>query len=95
MFTSRKRVPAAVRRAVYARDDHACVLCGDTRAIHLHHVVHRSQGGTNTAENLVCLCPFCHAIVHDETTANDFPFDADTAEDAIRGYLEGTYAGGG
>jgi 5-methylcytosine-specific restriction endonuclease McrA len=94
MLSTRKRVPADVRRAVYARDNYACVLCGDARVIHLHHVVHRSLGGTNTADNLVCLCPYCHAIVHGETTSHDFPFDAETAEDAIYGYLEGTLPGG-
>lgn len=95
MFSTRKRVSAKVRAAVYERDGHACVLCGDTRAIHIHHVIPRSHGGSNEEENLVCLCPYCHRIIHGEVTANDFPFDADTATDACVGYLEGAYPGAG
>ena len=83
-----KRIPNEVRKAVYRRDDYRCVLCGDNRAIHVHHVRHRSQGGQSILANLVCLCPACHAIAHGETVLkNQFPFDQATVKDAIAWYL--------
>lgn len=62
-----KRMPAAryamLRRAVYERDGGACVLCG-AHGAHIHHVVFRSQGGKDAADNLVTLCGGCHERAH-------------------------------
>ncbi len=33
-----------------------------------HHVVRRSQGGDNSPENLLLVCWFCHALIHDNPT---------------------------
>lgn len=33
------------------------------RELELHHLVHRSQGGDDTADNLVALCRDCHHAV--------------------------------
>lgn len=52
-----------MRRVVYERDGGRCVLCGAI-ASDVHHIVFRSQMGTNAADNLVCLCRECHAIAH-------------------------------
>jgi len=41
------------------RDDYLCLLCA-CAADHVHHVIFRSQGGTNSANNLACLCRKCH-----------------------------------
>jgi len=96
MFGTTKRIPSATRKAVYERDGYACALCQDSRAIHLHHVKARGKGGKDTEENLICLCPACHQVVHGEYTyAYDFPFDQETAIDAIECYLSLTYEGGG
>ena len=82
------KIPTATRRAVYARDNHACALCERAGVIHVHHAVPRSAGGTNDLANLICLCPACHAIAHGEYTLQyQFPFDQETALDAIRYYL--------
>jgi 5-methylcytosine-specific restriction endonuclease McrA len=83
------KIPTAVRREVFARDGHACILCGDDRVLHLHHVHTRGAGGAHTADNLVTLCPLCHAVVHGKATLqNQFPFDWETAQDAVHYYLE-------
>jgi len=89
MFSTTKRISMKVRRAVYERDGYACILCENGKSIHLHHVVSRGSGGTDEIRNLVCLCPICHAIVHGEWSKDwDFPFDRETAKDAIRYYIE-------
>ncbi len=32
---------------------------------HQHHLLRRSQGGTNTADNLLWVCWWCHRHIHD------------------------------
>jgi len=88
MLQTMKRIPNAARRAVYKRDNYACVLCQDASSIHVHHILKRSQGGKSEVSNLVCLCPVCHAVVHGECVLNSqFPFDADTAKEALLWYM--------
>ena len=40
--------------------DGSCVICGSTYGIHHHHIVFRSALGSDTLENLVCVCWKCH-----------------------------------
>jgi len=83
------KIPIAVRRAVYRREDYACALCERPGVIHVHHVKSRSMGGTNDLDNLIALCPVCHAIAHGEYQLdNQFPFDKQTAQEAISYYME-------
>lgn len=58
-------IPAATRRHVLARDG-GCRIpgCGATRRLDLHHVVHRADGGTNDASNLIAICPHHHRVHH-------------------------------
>lgn len=51
---------------VRKRDGYACVRCGATRELHVHHRVALSDGGTHDLTNLVTLCSRCHALVHPE-----------------------------
>ena len=52
------------RKTVYARDGYRCALCDSTQYIQIHHVVPRSQGGTNSPQNLITLCHACHGLCH-------------------------------
>ena len=52
------------RKTVYRRDGYRCALCDDTRGLQVHHVVRRSQGGTDYPQNLITLCWKCHAAAH-------------------------------
>jgi hypothetical protein len=72
-----------VCKAVDARDRRICRACGkhsDPDAMglltrgHRHHIVYRSAGGPSTLENLVTLCPACHAAEHQDRLR--FTFDA-------------------
>ena len=82
------KIPTATRRAVYRREGYACALCERSGTLHIHHALPRSRGGTNALCNLIALCPVCHAIAHGEYTLdNQFPFDKQTAQDAIVYYL--------
>ena len=82
------KIPSSVRKAVYARDGYACALCQDARSIHVHHIRKRSLGGGHSRDNLICLCPLCHAVVHGEVVLERaFPFDSDVAAAAIQYYM--------
>jgi 5-methylcytosine-specific restriction endonuclease McrA len=51
-----KRIRAAVRR----RDGDACVACGSTTKLHVHHVTPARLGGDDSMANLVTLCVAHH-----------------------------------
>ena len=53
-----------VKPFVLERDGYKCVKCGTNDTLHVHHIVHRSDGGTNSINNLVTLCQNCHAECH-------------------------------
>lgn len=53
-----------VRRAVYKREGWACALCDSPKYLQVHHIIKRSQGGSNHPHNLICLCSDCHALAH-------------------------------
>lgn len=61
----RRRVPLS-RRAVFARDSHACQYCGDG-AENIDHIVPRSRGGDHVWENVVAACRRCNTRKGDRT----------------------------
>jgi 5-methylcytosine-specific restriction endonuclease McrA len=60
--TTKRHVPASVRRAVWARDAGRCAFigadgrCRETGRLELHHVVPFSRGGPTSAGNLQLRC---------------------------------------
>ena len=59
----------SVCREVDIRDAFRCRVClrfcRDTGAHH-HHIVFRSQGGEDTASNLIVVCAWCHDAIHQQ-----------------------------
>ena len=55
-----KRVPRPLR--IFERDDWRCTVpgCSSRRNLQAHHVVFRSQNGTDDDSNLITLCAFHH-----------------------------------
>jgi 5-methylcytosine-specific restriction endonuclease McrA len=58
-----RRIPAAVRDAVFARDKGRCTYvasngnrCASTHHLQIDHVIPYARGGTNTLDNLRLLC---------------------------------------
>ena len=62
-----RAVPAAIHRALWARDK-GCRFpgCGRKRFVNAHHVVHWSTGGETSLANLMLLCTQHHRLVHEE-----------------------------
>ena len=59
-------VPPSVVRLVWRRDGGRCRVpgCRSTRALEIHHLVHRADGGTNDVMNLILSCSSCHLAHH-------------------------------
>lgn len=66
---NRHSVPPSVRRAVLARDGHRCSTegCSAVHRLEVHHILPRSAGGPNDAENLITLCAACHLHLHERS----------------------------
>lgn len=58
---------ANTKAFVLDRDSHTCQHCkGKTKdsRLHAHHIVFRSNGGSDASENLITLCNTCHDRIH-------------------------------
>lgn len=54
------------REAILNRDNYTCQVCGKTHTrLEVHHIIFRSQGGTDEENNLITLCKECHSDIHD------------------------------
>lgn len=49
-----------VKKAVWERDNHRCIICGSSYAMPNAHYISRAQGGLGIEENIVTLCMDCH-----------------------------------
>jgi 5-methylcytosine-specific restriction endonuclease McrA len=70
---------AAVRRAVFQRDDGRCTYtaasgqrCHETRGLELHHVTAFAQGGEHTEANLTLRCRAHNVLAAEEDFGRDF-----------------------
>lgn len=84
-------IPNDVRRFVYARDGYRCALCDSSRHLQIHHCVPRGQGGTNSVQNLICLCSYCHSHAHGHPLY-DTDMTKEDMEQLIVEYLADYYA---
>ena len=54
-----------VKAAVLSRDNYTCQICkAQNTQLQVHHIQFRSQGGSNSMENLITLCKECHEKIH-------------------------------
>ena len=62
----RKSIPIAEKRTVLHEAGYQCSnpVCRTIITLDLHHLVYVAQDGKNVAENLLALCPNCHALLH-------------------------------
>ena len=85
------KISNEVRKAIYRRDGYRCALCDSTKYLQVHHCVKRSRGGTNSPQNLICLCADCHALAHG-MNLNGWDATQADVEQAIVEYLADYYA---
>lgn len=77
-------IPPKVKSAVWERDNHQCILCGNPQAMPNAHYIARSHGGLGIEENVVTLCGECHHN-YDNTAVRP------TFKERIKAYLECKY----
>ena len=56
-----------VREYVKSRDNYTCQYCkgkSKDKILHVHHIIPRSNQGSDRPNNLICLCETCHNKVH-------------------------------
>lgn len=57
----KEMISAALRWAVWERDDFTCKACGTRRNLSIDHIVAESKGGAMTIDNLQTLCRPCNS----------------------------------
>lgn len=57
----RKRTP---RNQKFSKASKRCEICGESKAVDNHHIIHKSEGGSDYGLNRVWLCPNHHRMVH-------------------------------
>lgn len=77
-------IPMNVKRKVWERDEHRCILCGSGRASPNAHFIPRSALGLGIEENIVTLCLRCHDRF-------DNSADRKLIREEIRRYLKSKY----
>jgi hypothetical protein len=52
--------------------DIPCEICQWNKASRdLHHIINVSNGGSNTLDNIICVCPNCHRMIHQNFISED------------------------
>ncbi len=59
-----------LHRQVLERDGWRCQTCGSMQHLQVHHLKFRSHSGSDVEQNLITLCPACHARMHRKTRRN-------------------------
>ena len=73
-----------VKKRVWERDSHCCILCGSPFAGPWCHYIPRSQGGLGIEQNIFTGCEKCH-------TAYDQSIQRETLRNTIADYLRSKY----
>ena len=54
-----------IKAYILSRDGYKCQKCKIQKGkLHVHHIIFRSDGGTNSPDNLITLCKSCHSKLH-------------------------------
>ena len=73
-----------VKKAVWERDGHYCIKCGNPTAMPNAHYIPRANGGLGIEENIVTLCAECHRKYDQSPARSEF-------REYIREYLSSKY----
>jgi hypothetical protein len=66
MTVKRKAIPIDIKKTLLHESGYKCSNpnCRTILTIEMHHLDQVSNGGTNSADNLIALCPNCHTQHH-------------------------------
>lgn len=72
-----------------------CMMCNwDRTTLDIHHIIPKKQGGTNNDNNLICLCPNCHRLAHENKYSID-ELENNSVEKLFNNWREYYYPGDG
>ena len=62
-----------IQEYVLERDNHTCQLCKKwkNRKLNSHHIIWKSEGGSDIPENQITVCEECHKKIHMSPKVND------------------------
>ena len=65
-MNNRKKIPVDIKRSVLHLGGFKCgnPACRSILTLDIHHIVQVSDNGENKPDNLIALCPNCHALHH-------------------------------
>lgn len=86
-------IPMSIKKRVWERDKHRCVVCGSYQAMPNAHILSRAHGGLGIETNIVTLCTelsplHCHRRFDFGTKK-----EHDEILDIITGYMKSKYPG--
>jgi len=84
-----KQVYRRLTKRVLERDGWRCVRCGSLENLQIHHKIRRSQLGSDSLDNLVSLCAYCHMEEHGQLSYDLRAVEA-TVMSATRGIVVGS-----
>ncbi|MEK7095608.1 MAG: HNH endonuclease signature motif containing protein [Patescibacteria group bacterium] len=58
-----KKHKAWIRTQAIRKYGDKCEICGYCMAVDTHHIIPKYQGGPHEIENLIVICPNCHALI--------------------------------
>jgi hypothetical protein len=64
MGCSKKAYLKKLKESTLRKKKLGCVICGFKRVLESHHILYKSKGGQNKCQNLICLCPNHHKLLH-------------------------------
>lgn len=66
----KNRITQQIREQVLRRSDNRCAICGRPSDLEIAHIVPLSEGGNNSADNLLALCRSCHFALDSNPTTS-------------------------
>jgi len=66
MNRKRRQIPIATKSLVLHEAGYRCAnpTCRNPLTLDVHHIVYHSEDGSDTPENLIAICPYCHSLHH-------------------------------
>lgn len=84
-------ISPAVKKKVWERDNHRCIICGSPTAMPNAHYISRAKNGLGIEQNVVTLCTMgeCHHDKYDHGTEEE----QEVIRKQIESYLRDHYPG--
>ncbi|MEK9157663.1 MAG: HNH endonuclease [Patescibacteria group bacterium] len=87
-----KKHKAWIRTQAINRYGNRCELCAYDRCVDAHHVIPKREGGPHEIDNLMVICPNCHALITRQKIILKSRADVVVARKSIVSHLKSLYS---